>query len=66
MSDTPKQMRTWSLIATEAEFEKLYADLAKCGWRLRYQGHSGHWLGEPIYEVRNLGQDVKESKDSKG
>lgn len=55
----PKTIRTLSLIGSEKELDTLYEDLAKLGWRLKYKGHSGSWLAEPIYEVR---QEVKKEE----
>jgi hypothetical protein len=54
----PREMRTLSLVAETAVLDKLYEDLASLGWKLSYREHSGSWLGEPIYEVRNT-KEVK-------
>ena len=55
-----KKMETWSLVGTDQELERLKADLAKAGWKLKYQGHSGSWLGEPVYEIRNTKKETNE------
>lgn len=48
----PLTSQTFTLIGTKEELEQWAADMAKCGWKLTYNGHSGSWLGEPIYKVR--------------
>lgn len=44
-------LKTLSVVGTKEEIEKLWEDLAKVGWKLKYQGHSGSWLGEPVYRA---------------
>ena len=47
-----KKLVTLSLAATQEEIDKLWEEIAKAGWKLKYRGHSGSWLGEPVYEVK--------------
>jgi hypothetical protein len=52
--DKRKILTTLSLVSTEDQLEEMYNDLALLGWRLKYRGHSGSWLGEPIYKLRKI------------
>jgi hypothetical protein len=58
LKDNPglKSARTMTLIATNEQHEKWSNDMSKIGWKLTFQGHSGTWLGEPIYEVKKDGK----------
>lgn len=53
-------METFSLVGTREQLDKYATDMAKIGWKLRYVGHSGSWLGEPIYDI------IKTEKESNG
>lgn len=53
-------LNTLSLVGTQEQLDKLWEDLAKAGWKLKFQGNSGTWLGEPIYSIHNINSDSKE------
>lgn len=50
--EKPRKLLTLSLVGTEEELKALWDAIAVQGWRLKYMGSSGSWLGEPVYEVR--------------
>lgn len=54
MEEQPKKLITLSLVGTDEEIDQLWKALGDAGWRLKFQGHSGSWLGEPIYEIKKL------------
>ena len=54
---------TVSLLGTDEQLMKLQKALALAGWKLKYQGHSGTWLGEPIYEITKEPPDEPEGSE---
>lgn len=46
-----RRMEIFSLVGTDEQLKKFGADMAKVGWKLKYIGPSGHWLGEPVFEI---------------
>lgn len=52
-----KKLVTLSLVGTQEQIDKLWNDIASHGWRLKYRGSSGSWLGEPVYEVKKVKEE---------
>lgn len=44
-------LETFSIIGTLDQLARFKSDMAKVGWKLRLHGYSGHWLGEPQFEI---------------
>lgn len=50
--EEPKRiLETFSIVGTGEQLAKFKSDFAKVGWKLRINGYSGSWLGEPICEI---------------
>jgi len=57
----PKRiLETFSIVGTEEQLVKFKNDFAKVGWKLQLGGYSGHWLGEPIYEI--IAEPIKQDE----